>query len=298
MRALPLNALRAFAAVYETGGIRPAARALDVTHSAVSRYVRELEAWVHAPLFKRREGVRSVEFTPQGEALGRAALGSLTELADAVAGVRELRSGNAVTVSTTPSFAARWLLPRLGALADAHPSIELSVVAEQALIDPAAHGVDLAIRLGHGPWTGFDCSPLMDDTLFPVMSPAAWDDAGRPSTPEALRRLRLLHDRDPNAGWPIWLDRFGPPGLDARSGPRYSSTDLLLRAAAQGLGVALARGGLATDDLASGTLIRPFGDRTVVVADAYWILRLPHAAERAAVNTVIDWLRAEVAADG
>lgn len=296
MRDLPLNALRAFAGVYETGGVRPAARSLRVTHSAVSRHVRELEAWLGVPLVERREGARSLAFTPQGEALGRAALTGLRALESAVAVVREAKRGNAVTLSTTPSFAARWLLPRLAAFADAVPWVELSIVVDQKLTDPGGQGADLAIRMGRGPWPGLACAPLMDDALYPVMSRAFWDAAGRPATPAALAGLRLLHDRDPNAAWEAWLSAHPAPGLDRRAGPRFASSDLVLRAAAQGLGVALARDRLAADDVAAGILIRPFGDTEIAVPDAYWLVRAEAAPPHVAVTAAIDWLKSQATA--
>ncbi len=291
MRDLPLNAIRAFAAAYETGGVRPAARALQVTHSSVSRHLRELEAWLGLPLLHRGEGARTLAFTPQGEALGRAALKSLRDLESAAAGLRESRRSNAVTVSTTPSLAARWLLPRLPAFARRHPRIELSVVGDQTLADPADQGADLAIRMGHGPWPDLECEALMDDALFPVMSPAFWHTAGTPRTVDRLADLRLLHDRDPNAAWEQWRAVHGPSSLNIRPGPRFASSDLVLRAAAQALGVALARGRLAADDIAAGTLLRPFGDLQVDLQDAYWIVRPPTAPPRVAADAVIAWLR-------
>lgn len=290
MRDLPLNALRAFAAVYETGGIRPAARALRVAHSSVSRHVRELEGWIGLALIETREGARSIGFTPQGEALGRAALASLRGLGRAVGAVREQRRGNAVTIATTPSIAARWLLPRLPDFAESRPWIELSVIAEQRLADPSGAGADLAIRMGHGPWPGLACQPLMDDALYPVMSRAFWEKSGRPENPDDLAGLRLLHDRDPQAAWETWFSAQGPDAPDLRQGPRFASSDLVLRAAAQGLGVALARDRLAADDLATGALIRPFGDLQVVVSPAYWIVEPATTGRRVAVAAVIEWL--------
>ena len=292
MRDLLLNALRAFAAVYETGGVRPAARALAISHSAVSRHLRELEAWIGVPLLARREGARSLAFTPQGEALGRTALASLRDLESAVAGLREVRRGNAVTISTTPSVAARWLLPRLADFEARHAPIELSVVADQKLADPGAQGADLALRMGQGPWAGLICEPLMDDLLYPVMSPVYWQDAGRPVWPKDLAGLRLLHDRDPNASWEAWRQRHPTPGLDVRPGPRFASSDLVLRAASQGLGVALARGRLADDEVRAGSLLRPFGDLQVELKAAYWIVQPKDAPTRESVGIVIDWLRA------
>jgi LysR family glycine cleavage system transcriptional activator len=289
MRDLPLNALRAFAMIYDTGGIRPAARALEIAHSSVARHLSELEAWLGVALIERRDGVRTLAFTPQGEALGREAMAGLGQLDAAVSAVREARRGNTVVLSTTPSLAARWLLPRLAALAAAHPWIELSVVADQRLTSPGQDGIDLCIRMGTGPTRGLACAPLMDDALYPVMSPTHFEAEGRPDTPADLARLRLIHDRDPQAAWEVWRAAFGPPALDLRPGPRFASSDLVLRAAAQGHGVALARHRLAADDVASGHLVRPFGDRQVALPQAYWIVTAK-TATRTAVSTLIDWL--------
>ncbi|MGH8496128.1 MAG: LysR substrate-binding domain-containing protein [Gammaproteobacteria bacterium] len=293
MHELPLNALRAFAAVYETGGVRPAARRLRVTHSAVSRHLRELESWLGTALFEQRDGNRMLVFTPQGEALARTGLVSLRMLANAVKAARETSRRNAVTLSTTPSFAARWLLPRLPAFQRGYPGIELSVIAEQKLVDPAAQGAEIAIRMGKGPWPALDCEPLMDDSLYPVMSRALWEASDRPADPSSLKHLRLLHDRDPNASWASWLSVHGPRDIDTGAGPRFASSDLVLRAAAQGLGVALARHRLAADDITAGALVRPFGDLRVELPTAYWIVRPPGAVDSMAVTSVIEWLKSQ-----
>lgn len=294
MHRLPLNALRAFAAVYETGGVRPAARRLGVTHSTVSRHLHELAAWIGVPLFERRDGGnRTPVLTPPGEALGRASLESFGTLAQVVRTLQESPRRNAVTLATTPSVAARWLLPRLPAFERAWPGIDLSVIVEQRLVDPGRQGADLAIRMGRGPWPGLACEPFMDEELYPVMSGALWERSGRPEDPSALRGLRLLHDRDPHASWAAWLAAHGPPGIDAAAGPRFASSDLVLRAAAQGQGVALARGRLAADDVATGALVRPFGARVVLLRAAYWLVRPAGAADRLALASVVDWLRSK-----
>jgi LysR family transcriptional regulator, glycine cleavage system transcriptional activator len=168
----------------------------------------------------------------------------------------------------------------------------LSVLVDQRVLHPGEAGCDLAIRMGCGPWPGVEATALMDETLYPVMSPGLWAKAGSPHEPAQLAGLRLLHDRDPSASWIAWRARFGPPQLDVRQGPRFGSSDLLLRAAAQGLGVALARGRLAQGDIESGALVRPFGDCTVRLADAYWLV-LPAAQMRAATTAVVAWLRRE-----
>lgn len=294
MKELPLNALRALAAVHAHGGVRAAARELGVAHSSISRHLLELEQWLGVPVARPAGGRRGLQWTPQGEHLAAAARAAFGELAEAASALRETRSPFAVTLSTSPSFATRWLLPRLPSLQRAHPRIALSVLVEQRVEALADGGVDLAVRMGGGPWRGVHAEPLMDETLFPVMSPAAWEAAGRPRQTHALRDLRLLHDRDPQAGWERWLARYGPEGLDLADGPRFASSDLVLRAATLGQGVALARGRLADDDLRAGLLVRPFGDDAVTLGTSYWIVRPPQLRPpRTALRAVIDWLKSE-----
>ncbi|MFC5489881.1 LysR substrate-binding domain-containing protein [Dokdonella soli] len=296
MNDLPLNALRAFAAVYAHRGVRAAARELDIAHSSVSRHLAELEAWLGVTLIETGAGRSGIVFTAQGEALGKATLASLRDIASATASLRESKSIHAVTLSATPSFAARWLLPRLPHFEDTHPGIELSVQINQKLDDLDTGGIDVAIRIGRGPWPDFHCEVLMDDELYPVMGPALYERSGKPDQIADLGRLRLLHDRDPNAGWERWRAVHGPESLDVLDGPRFASSDLVLRAAMQGQGVALARHRLAIEDVAAGTLIRPFGDVKLELGPAYWIVLPKRARVRLATHTVIDWLRLQASA--
>lgn len=296
MRDLPLNAVRAYAAVFESGGVRAAARRLKITHSSVSRHLRELEAWVGVPLVDGTSAGR-LDFTPQGAAIGRAALTSLAELTHAVAGARELRRSNSVTIATTASFARRWLLPRLPGLAESHPWVEVSVTVQQAVLPPTEQGADIALRMGEGPWSDTDAKPYMDERLFPVVSPAYWNRLGEKSAAAAMRKARLLHDRDPATSWDKWFVFLGRDGQSARSGPRFASTDLVLQAAELGLGVALARGRLAESALASGTLMAPFGAKALHIPNAYWLLRASNGVPRAAEAAVLEWLNASARAD-
>lgn len=287
---LPLSALRAFALAVEHGGVRAAARELGIAHSSISRHIAELEKRLGVRLVEPASGRAALNVTPQGRALARATLDGLAGIASVVDAIGEDRDGGGVTLSTTPSFGARWLLPRLTALQAG--GVEVSVLLSQSLDDLVAAGVDIAIRMGRGPWPGLDCAPLMDDTLFPVMSPDYYERRGRPRTPRDLKRLALLHDRDPQAAWSAWTAVHGPAGLDTRSGARFASSDLVLQAAAQGLGVALARGRLAADDLAAGRLVRPFGERVVLVAKAYWLVLPRRLQQRRAVLDVVGRLKA------
>jgi LysR family glycine cleavage system transcriptional activator len=291
MENLPLNALRAFAVVYAQRGVRAAARELAIAHSSVSRHLSELERWLGVGVIERPGGGRrGLSFTSHGEALGKALLPAFRDISGAVSSIREARSPSSVSLATTPSFASRWLLPRLPALEAAHPRIELSVIVEQKLTDMESGALDLALRMGRGPWPDVDARPLMDDRVYPVMSPSYWQQTGWPDKPADLARLRLLHDRDPQTAWETWRDAFGPRGLDVRSGPRFASADLLLRAAAQGQGVALARHRLAADDVEANHLVRPFGGLQLELGTAYWIVRPSHGLPAPAARTLIAWL--------
>lgn len=291
MKTLPLNALRAFATVHASGGIRAAARDLGVAHSAVSRHLKELEEWLGVPLTVPIEGGRGLAFTPQGEALGKAVATGLAEIGRAVDSLCEARSASSVVIATSQSFAARWLLSRLPALAKAQRGIEISVRVEQHLTDLERSDADFAIRMGSGPWHGFDCEPLMDEALYPVMSPALWKTKGRPQVPEDLVRTGLLHDRDPQTSWEIWKRAYGPASLNVRKGPHLTSSDLLLRAAALGQGVALARHRLACEDVAAGILVRPMHHLHVPLGTSYWIVRNRQAPVRPAALRTIAWLK-------
>lgn len=293
MYDLPVNALRVFAAVYDRGGVRAAARALGIAHSSVSRHLRQLQDRLGIELLENHEDHHRLKFTAQGEALGKAALAHITALQDVVSGLQESKSANDLTVSTTPSFAARWLLPRMAAFNEKYPWIELSLVVDQKSAPPAEQGADISIRMGQGPWEGCECAPLMDDCLYPVVSTGYWEKRGGSGALEDIVGLDLIHDRDPAAAWQVWRREFGPADMDIRKGPRFTSSDLVLRAARQGMGVALARGRLAEDDVSEGLLLRPFGDARVSLPDAYWIIWPGRTARRQSEILFADWLKQE-----
>lgn len=291
LRDLPIKALQAFALVYEHGGVRSAARELRISHSALSRQVRELTRWTGVPLVTEGRGRGGIQFTQQGEALAQATLAALRSIEHSALSVREARGSASVTIETTHSVAVRWLLPRLAALESKHPKVEVSVLADQKLRDPDGARVDFTIRMGPGPWRDVDCMPLMSDAFYPVMSPQLWRRLGRPSRPRDMLRAPLLHEDDPYSSWGQWRSAMGPPSLDIRKGPRFASTDLVLRAAAQSQGVALARDRLVRDELTAGSLVRPFGNAQVDLGISYWIVRPAHRRARTAVTAVITWLK-------
>lgn len=289
MRDLPLSHLRALAAVHAEGGVRPAARRLGVEHSAVSRSLAALERWLGAPLVRPRVRGGRLELTAQGLALADASLRAMTDLQTAANAMREDTGARRVTICTPPSIATRWLLPRLDRLRAACQGVEVSIAVDEMRKAPLDPAVDLTLRMGPRPRTSLAIHDLGDDIAFPVMSPAAWDAHGRPSRPEDLRGLPLLHNRDTSTAWERWRDVVGPPDLDVRKGVRMTSSDLVLRAAEAGQGVALERGWLAADALSDGRLVRPIGAAALPLPAEWWLAEGDVAARRAS-RAVRDWI--------
>ena len=280
MSQLPLNMLRAFAHVYECGGVRPAARRLGIAHSAVSRYISDLEALLDVALIDRAANGRGFTFTPEGERLGRETSRSLNRIEQTVQAIRRTRRRNTVVVETTPSIAARWVFPRLGKLAHELGWVELSVNVDQRVTPPGDGGADICLRMGSGPWSGFGGQTLIEDSLVPVASPGYWASL---RSRKKLKNAVLLHDGDPSASWSQWREHFGPAELSTDHGPRYTSGDLVLRAAEQGLGVALGRYALARDSIESGLLDAPIKEKMTTPELKIWMLT-PH--QRAATKDV------------
>ena len=292
---LPLNALRAFAAVYESGGIRSAARTLGVTHSSVSRHLRFLEDSLGVALLDRSNNQRKLCFTPQGARLGEATGEAMSLLSNAIISSCETHHRNSIFISTAPSFASCWLMERIHKFNEKHPWIEISVLVDQKLTRLSDQGADIGIRIGDGAWAESEYRLLMDETLFPVCSPSYAKRLGNVCDPTFLKKAKLLHDRDSQTSWEIWRKTFELDWFDPTPGPRFTSSDMLLDAASKGLGVALARGRMAESKLRTGCLIRLAAPQEIRIPGAYWILVAPDIADRAAIKTFVNWLNVECA---
>jgi LysR family glycine cleavage system transcriptional activator len=289
----PLSAVRAFEATARLGSTVAAASELGVTHGAISRQIKSLEERLSRPLFER-EGGRLV-LTREGKRYAASAEQAFDVLDAATRELSGAADEPVVRISTTSSFAAKWLLPRLPRFRARHRGIEIWVLESQGLVKPRpGAGADLAIRMGAGPWSGVNAEPLMDDELFPVCTPAL---AHRLRQPVDLSRVTLLHDDDRQAAWAHWLAAVGLAGRAYERGPHFASTALLLQAAVDGHGVALARARLAALDLKAGHLARPFAE-TVSTGTAYWLVTPPRGTPSRAVRSVCAWLREEAKADG
>jgi LysR family glycine cleavage system transcriptional activator len=274
-----------------------AADELHLTQSAVSHRVRALEEELGVRLFNRL--ARRLELTPAGQALARRVDQAVADIAGTIANLDQGGDSRRLTVTLLPSVASRWLVPRLPRFHAQHPDIELQLIADPRLLDLRAAGIDLAIRFGRGIYPGYAVTMLMPDRVFPVCSPRLIAQRGPATTIEALLELPLLHDSSTEgdgsgSDWRSWLEHFGWRGAICQDGQRFSEAGLLIDAAVLGLGVALARGSLVSDHLASGTLICPLHLATPT-AFAYYLLCLPEAADLHRIVCFRDWLHAEAA---
>lgn len=287
---LPLLALRAFAETGRHGSIKRAAQAMGVTPGAVSQQIRQLEDRLGIALFTRmRYGVR---LTEAGARVHPGLLMAFEQIAASLQVLEEMTARPGLTISTVPSFAASWLVPRLGGFTAAHPGIDLRVEATSHLVDLRRDRVDIAIRHGLGDYPGLVSEHLMAPALLPVAAPALL--ASRPPIQEPADCLDwpLLQDSD-RADWPLWLKALGvPDDPRAARGPCYADDLLLLRAAVAGQGIALLRDVYVADEIASGRLALVL-DRPWPTEFAYYAVTLPDAAKRPPVRAFLDWLKEE-----
>lgn len=286
----PIRALEAFAAAMRHGSFTRAAAELSLTQGAVSHQIRLLEAHLGVPLFSRGPG----GLDPTDSA--RAYLPFVKDALRSLRGGRErlARAGvpGVLTVSVSPSFAAKWLVPRLGRFLRAHPAIDLRLGATFRHVDLAADGIDMAIRHGDGRWPGLEVERLASETHLPVCAPGLAADLQRPAD---LAAVPLLHDRD-RSRWAAWLALAGVPVGLAERGPVLDQASLVIDSAVAGDGVALARAALAALDLAAGRLLVPFGP-ALEGGLPYWIVTRPGARRRPEVRAFRAWLLAEAEAD-
>jgi LysR family glycine cleavage system transcriptional activator len=289
----PLNALRAFEASARLSSMQRAAHELNVTPSAVSQQVQNLERWVGFPLLERR--ARQVQATAEGRVYLAAVSAAFDQIAGATDELSAGRIPRSICITCTPGFAVQWLVPRLQQFQDQHPDIDVRIDASTRLLDLKVEAVDLAVRHGNGRYPGLVSEKLLDDDLIPVASPRLLDGKGRVRKPADLMQHRLLHieTRD---DWRLW---FAAQGIDVdwRRGPLLVDTAIGVQAAIAGKGVILIRRSLAADELANGRLIAPL-PQGLSKGTAYYLVYLPENMTQPAVRAFRAWLLEAVADAG
>jgi LysR family glycine cleavage system transcriptional activator len=310
-RLPPLNSLKAFEAAARHLSVKNAALELNVTPAAVSHQIRTLEEYLGVQLFHRYN--RALELTD----VARSALPKLGEgfgcLAQAVALMRSHPDGGSLTVSAAPSFASRWLMPRLHRFIAAHPEIDVRIsarmrrvsvdgkgdVAERATVEAWLADSDVAILYGRGNVPGITIERLLDLTVTPICSPKLLSGEHPLRTPADLKHHLLLHDDtgelyDNAAFWALWLKEAGVTDVDVNRGPHFSHAVLAFEAAIDGVGVLASMPVLGADDFAAGKLVTPFELR-VPLPDGYYTASHVQAESRPSVKAFLGWLRGEAA---
>lgn len=311
VRLPPLNSLKAFEAAARNLSVKKAAIELNVTSAAVSHQIRTLEEYLDVQLFRRYN--RAMELTD----VAKAALPKLGEgfdcLAAAVAHLRSQQGGGSLTVSAAPSFASRWLMPRLHRFIAAHPEIDVRIsarmrrvsvdgkgdVAERATVEAWLADSAVAILYGRGNVPGIKVERLIDLSITPICSPKLLNGDHPLKEPADLRHHLLLHDDtgelyDNEPFWTRWLHAAGVADVDINKGPHFSHAVLAFEAAIDGVGVLASMPVLAAEDIASGKLVVPF-NLAVNLPDGYYMACNEHADERPPVAAFRNWLRNEAA---
>ncbi len=290
IRNLPLNALRSFDAAARHLSFAGAAGELGVTPAAVSVQVRRLEEWVGAPLFLR--GHRSIALSATGERLAPRLTALFAEMERLISDVADL-DAHLLQVSSMPSFASKWVAPRLGRFLDRRPGMQVRLFGGDERSDFDRDGVDIGLRYGDGVYPDLHCEPIARAIAFPVCSPelaAAWPD------PAAIPAALLLQDESSLVapGLPTWSTWFAACGIDraVEGGARFGNSHMALSAAVAGQGFALGITPLVDDDLAAGRLVRPFAT-AVDSSFGFWFVCRPDRVREPKIAAFRDWIMDE-----
>ncbi len=288
---------------------RKAAEELHVTPAAISHQLKALEEYLGVRLFRRAN--RRVELTPAARAAAPFLHEGFKAIVEGVERLRQAERNNVLTVSVAPSFAAKWLMPRLHRFVSRYPQIDVRLSARMRSARPLARGLperrdlndttlddaDVAIRFGDGGFPGMRVELLLELTVTPMVSPQVVDPQHPLSAPDELRHYTLLHDdtgyfESGRPNWDCWLRAANAKRVDTSRGVHFSHANLAIDASVDGLGVVLSLTSLAANDLAAGRLAMPF-DLTVKADYNYYIVCDPAESERPAIQAFMSWLLEE-----
>lgn len=288
-RRLPsLNALRAFETAARHVSFSLAAAELNVSHAAISRHIRELEAWLSTKLFHRTG--RGVELTGEGEAFARDLTPAFDALAEATGRFAVPRGRHQLVISSEVPFAALWLVPRLGRFTAMHPEIDLVLDPTDRLVDFSKSEADLGIRYGQGKWRDTEAVKLIESNFSPVCSPE-FAKKNAIQSPRDLGSTTLLQEQS-KQHWIDWLTAAGVADIISANGPTLKG-HLALAAAEAGQGFALADDITAGDALVANRLVRPFD---ITVRDhSYYLVHGAGVKPCEQASAFHDWLTAELA---
>jgi LysR family glycine cleavage system transcriptional activator len=294
-RKMPaLNALKAFEVAGSTGSFTRAAELLNVTQSAISRQVRQLEVHLGESLLERRH--HHLELTSAGRILLRAVHQSFDKIEMTVRNIQQKTHPNRLRINAPPTFTSRWLIPRLGRLREKHPELELSISTrrQDSLVETST--LDCAIRFGDGEWDGLNSSLLMQEQHIAVCAPSLYAQE-RDGQSIDLNRLTLLHvlarEDQRYLTWQHWLDAARITDVDTQYGYEFDLLDLAIRAAIDGLGITIADWHMVAKELATGQLTQVLGVH-VVGHQSYWLVTRPKQVLQPQLQIFSQWLQEEI----
>lgn len=305
--SLPFNALHAFVVAARQGSFSKAAEELHVTPAAVSQQIRALEDQLGVQLFHRLH--RGLTLTDAGQAGIAKMQGGFDSLSEAVSLMKGGHKKQELTIWTSPSFASKWLMPRVHRFREAHPEIDLRISGSASLIDSdttapslsaetlKAHNIDVAIRFGSGNYPGCIVDRIMEVHAITLCSPSLLESKDGPALkePKDLIHHTLLHDESPYEGRPQWKGWFKNAGLESvsvQSNLYFNSVLLALSAAVEGQGVVLTLDKLSQNDIDKGHLVRIF-DVPMEVINGYHLVSLDGAHTNSGVMAFKKWLMEE-----
>lgn len=303
----PLNALRAFEAAARHLSFRKAAEELHVTPAAISHQIKSLESYLGTRLFHRlNKGLALTDQAIAGLPPLQAGFDSIARAAEVI----ESRAGPPdLAIEAAPSFASKWLVPRLPRFAKIHPEFELRIAASLDLVDGSSSAqdprenfldgeMDLAIRFGRGGYPGCRVDHLFDVAVLPLCSPSLLKSKPPLDSPNDLAHHTLLHDDTPyedHPDWSAWLQAAGVSGISTNRGLHFNQVSMALQSAIDGQGVVLSLDALAVDDIKAGRLTVPFSFH-MPLSSAYYLISLQESAEIPRITAFREWILEEAAA--
>jgi len=265
-----LTAIRAFETTARHLSVSQAAAELNVTHAAVSQQIRALEDWLGVKLIKRVG--RSIALTESGAMYAAGLLNAFEGILEATRQVKAYNDTGPVNVTTTPTFASRWMVPRLNRFRAEYPDVVVRISPETELVDLAREDVDMGVRYGSGNWPGLLAERIIGGTLAPVCSPAYLAKAPPLEKPSDLLKHNLIDDSGPDE-WSEWLRIMGVPDVQLDSRSFFTIKHLGHQAAVEGQGVFMGVVSLMEEDLKAGRLVLPLGPGDEVPLDYYLVTR-------------------------
>lgn len=285
-RLPPLNSLKCFEVAGRLLSFTRAAKELNVTQAAVSHQIKVLEEDLGVSLFVRHP--RRLALTEQGKALLPEVMEAFDKVSSAVSALSKEQTSNMISVRLAPSFAAKWLSPRLKYFWHQYPEIDLCLYHAHPAVDFGQEEIDIAVTYGKGDWPGVVAEPLISLDFFPVCPPSFLENDKPLTDMDNLRYYTLLHDANYEC-WNDWIKLAGIEDINAKKGTIIDDTNVLIQAAVDGQGVALGSATFVGDLLESGRLVKPF-DITLSNDFAYYVVYPQAHLKNPAVKAFKDWL--------